>query len=99
VRPEFADYIASSVKQRWLFLVSPGEERGLQRIRAHFTIGNEEDPEVDIDGFDGVGPGEVPGDEDDEVEHEDGQQDREPAAGDAEEEEGETADESSSDDE
>jgi hypothetical protein len=60
-RPEFADYTASIVKQRWQFLVYPARNEDGKRIRAHFPIGNGEDGEVDIDAFDGVGPEEVPG--------------------------------------
>jgi hypothetical protein len=88
-RSEFADYIASGVKQRWQFLAcGAGNEEG-QSLRAHFPFGNEEDGEVDNDAFEGVGLEKVPeDDEDDEVEHENGQQDREPAAGDSADEEG-----------
>jgi hypothetical protein len=98
-RPEFADP-ASPLKPRRQSLVYGARNEEWQRIRAHFPIGNEEDGEVDLDAFDGVGSEEVPGDEaNDEVEHEDGERESEPGSDDGEgEEEGENEDDSSSDD-
>jgi hypothetical protein len=80
-RPEGAVYIASSLKQRWQFLVYPARSEDCSGSELNSPIGNEEGGEADIDAPDGVGPEEVPGEEeDDELEHEDGEQDGEPAA-------------------
>jgi hypothetical protein len=50
-----------NLKQRCQYLVYRAREEELQRIRVHFPRGHEEDGEVEIDAFDGVGREEVPG--------------------------------------
>jgi hypothetical protein len=73
------------------------EKRGRAADQSPLAKGTEEEGEVDIDGLEGVGREEVPGDDEaDEVEQEEGEQDSEPGAAGGEEEEGETEEESSS---
>jgi hypothetical protein len=88
--PEFAEFTATALKQRWQFLVHEAGNAHWQQLRSSLELVDEE--EVDADAFDGMAPEELPSDGDEQL-------DMDVLAGDDEEDEGDHAQESSSDDE